>query len=85
MPAKYLSTGKSVRKQLKKLPLYINEKVVKALNMIQENPLSGIKLHGELSDYYKFRVGDYRIVYKFDKKTSIVEVVRIEHRQGVYR
>lgn len=85
MPAKYLSTGKSVRKQLKKLPIHINEKVVKTLNLIQENPLSGIKLHGELQDYYKFRVGDYRIVYKFDKKESIVEVVRIEHRQGVYR
>lgn len=85
MSAKYLITRQSVRKNLKRLPLHVNEKVVRVLNKIRENPLIGVKLHGELSDYCKFRVGDYRIVYKFDKKASIVEVVKIEHRQGVYR
>lgn len=85
MPAKFLITQKSARKNLKKLPTHVNEKIVRSLDKIKENPLSGIKLHGEIQDYYKFRVGDYRIVYKFDKKISIVEVVSIEHRQGVYR
>ncbi|KKQ32543.1 MAG: hypothetical protein US48_C0022G0003 [Candidatus Levybacteria bacterium GW2011_GWA2_37_36] len=85
MPAKYLSTDKSVQKQLKKLPLHINEKVIKVLSVIQENPLSGVRLHGDLKNYYKFRVGDYRIIYKFDKTLSIVEILKVEHRQGVYR
>ena len=85
MPAKYLSTAKPVRKQLKKLPFHINDKVVKTLSVIQENPLSGVRLHGDLKNYYKYRVGDYRIIYKFDKKSSLVEVIKIEHRQGVYR
>lgn len=85
MPAKYLSTEKSVRKDLKKLPLHIHEKVINALDIIQSNPLSGAKLHGELKNYYKYRVGDYRIVYQFDSKTSTVIVVKVEHRQGVYK
>jgi len=85
MPAKYLSTGKSVRKQLKKLPFHLNEKVVRVFGIIQENPLLGIKLHGDLKNYYKFRIGDYRIIYKFDKKLSMVEILKVEHRQGVYR
>ncbi len=85
MPAKYLSTDKSVQKQLRKLPFHIHEKVIKALDIIQTNPLSGAKLHGELSNYYKYRVGDYRIVYQFDSKISIVIVVKIEHRQGAYK
>ena len=85
MSAKYLSTGKSVRKQLKKLPFHINEKVVKALNVIQENPLSGVRLHGDLKNYYKYRVGDYRIIYSFDSKISLVFIAKIEHRRGVYR
>lgn len=85
MHAKFLITRQSVRKNLKKLPIHVHEKIVRVLNKIQENPLIGVKLHGELSDYCKFRVGDYRIVYKFDKKASIVEVVKVEHRQGVYR
>lgn len=85
MPAKFLITQQSAKKNLRKLPLHIHQKIIRVLDKIKENPLTGIKLHGELSGCYKFRVGDYRIVYKFDKKTSIVEVVKVEHRQGVYR
>jgi len=85
MPAKFLITRQSAKKNLRRLPVHIHEKIISVLGKIQENPLIGVKLHGDLSAYYKFRVGDYRIVYKFDKKISIVEVVRIEHRQGVYR
>lgn len=85
MPAKYLFTDKSVRNQLKKLPLHIHDKVIKTFDLIQNNPVSGEKLHGELKNYYKYRIGDYRIVYQFDSKTNTVIVVKVEHRQGVYR
>lgn len=85
MPAKYLSTEKSVRKHLKKLPFRVHEKIIKTFDVIQGNPLSGAKLHGELKNYYKYRVGDYRIVYQFNSRTSTVIVVKVEHRQGVYR
>lgn len=85
MPAKFLITQNSAKRNLRKLPFHVHVKIVRVLGRIKENPLIGIKLHGDLQEYYKFRVGDYRIVYKFDKKTSITEAVRIEHRQGVYR
>lgn len=85
MPAKSLITHSSVKKNLKRLPIQIHKKIIKALDKIQENPLIGAKLHGELESYYKFRVGDYRIVYTFNKKESIVEIVKVEHRQGVYK
>ena len=85
MPAKYLSTEQSVQKHLRRLPMHIHERVIKALDVIKNNPLSGEKLHGELKSYYKYRVGDYRIIYQFDSKTSTVIVVKVEHRQGVYR
>lgn len=49
------------------------------------NNLQGEKLHGELLGYSKHRVGDYRIVYLFDKKEGKIAVLKIEHRQGVYK
>lgn len=76
---------KSARKRLLRLPKHIHIKVINCLDAISLNPLVGIKLHGELSEYYKFRVGDYRILYKFDSKRKLVEVAKIEHRQGVYK
>ena len=41
MPAKYLSTEKSVQKHLRRLPLHVHKKVIRALDVIKNNPLSG--------------------------------------------
>lgn len=85
MPAKHFILDKRIKNQLLKIPLPIHKKIIHTLKVIAENPISGVKLHGELQNYYKFRVGDYRIVYSFNAKQNKVEVVKIEHRQGVYR
>jgi len=85
MPAKYFIVSKKADKSFLKFPKNIQEKVIKVYDYIQANPIIGTKLKGELSDYYKVRIGDYRLIYKFNPKTSTVEVVKTEHRQGVYR
>ena len=84
MAVKNLQLAQSVDKSLSKLPKNIQSKIISSFDRIKQNPISGIKLHGELKNYYKFRVGDYRIVYKFSSKESLVQIVKIEHRQGVY-
>ena len=85
MPAKLFNVAKKANKQLSKVPLKVQGKIIQALKNLKQNPLAGKKLDGALADNYKFRIGDYRIVYKFDPKESRVEVVKIEHRQGVYK
>ena len=85
MPAKQFLLLKSAQKSIRKLPKHIQSHLPNALLTIQKNPLAGIKLHGELDGFYKYRLGDYRIVYTFNAKSSAVEVVTIEHRQGVYK
>ena len=45
----------------------------------------GKPLLRELAGYYSARRGAYRIVYRIDAEASIVHVVRIEHRNDVYR
>jgi len=85
MPAKQFHLLKSAQKSVRRLPKHIQKRLPNALLLIKENPAVGIKLHGELIGYFKYRIGDYRIIYTFNAKTSIVEVVTIEHRQGVYK
>jgi len=85
MAVKNLQLAQSVDKSLSKLPKNIQSKIISSFDRIKQNPISGIKLHGELKNYYKFRVGDYRIVYKFNSKESLVQIFKIEHRQGVYK
>ena len=85
MPAKKFVIANRANKAIGKFPLWVQNKISKAFDKLKENPLRGEKMHGEISGKYKLRVGDYRIVYKFDSKQSLVEILKIEHRQGIYK
>ena len=52
-----------------------------------ENPRSvGEALTGnELGDYWKYRVGDYRIVVEIEDKVLRIVVVKLGNRRDVYR
>lgn len=85
MPVKSVIIERSVRKRLSKLPLHIHKRIINVIDYLSFNPLKGVKLHGQLSDYYKYRVGDYRIIYRFESAKSRIIIIKIEHRQGVYK
>ena len=42
-------------------------------------------LRGPLVGHYRYRVGDYRVVYRIDEEDRVVVVVIIAHRREVYR
>lgn len=43
------------------------------------------RLKGELSSFYRYRVGDYRLFYTIDENEVIVVVVDLRSRQSAYR
>ncbi len=81
--------------------LFIDDKVVKDLRKIDKkwqtkiianiktklvkNPFLGKKLVGDLSPYYRYRVGDYRVLYEVLNKEVLIIVVKIKHRKDVYK
>jgi mRNA interferase RelE/StbE len=42
-------------------------------------------LKGELSEYWRYRIGDYRLICEIHDETIVVLVLRIGHRKEVYR
>jgi mRNA interferase RelE/StbE len=42
----------------------------------------GKPLRGELRSLWRLRVGDYRVVYRIERKT--IRVIRIAHRKDAY-
>jgi mRNA interferase RelE/StbE len=81
---------KAAESELKKLDKQIARRIVKFLRermAVLENPRSiGEALRGsELGDYWKYRVGDYRIIADIQDKKLIVQVVRLGNRREVYR
>jgi len=62
-------------------------KLAKGFESLENNPLRhpNIKpLTGPLKGLFRFRAGDYRIVYQINVAQEIVYVVRIAHRKEVY-
>jgi mRNA interferase RelE/StbE len=61
------------------------KKIVKKIKEILPiNPCSGKKLVGNLSDFYRLRVGDYRVIYEIIEDEVTIYVVRIRYRKDVY-
>ncbi|MCK5148039.1 type II toxin-antitoxin system RelE/ParE family toxin [bacterium] len=55
---------------------------------IKNNPYFGInikKLKGEFSDFYRYRIGNYRLFYKINNEDVIIFIVTIKHRKESYR
>lgn len=65
----------------KKILTYIKEKI-----MPSENPrLLGKPLSGKLSDIWRYRVGDYRLLAKIEDGDFVILVIHVGHRKDVYR
>jgi mRNA interferase RelE/StbE len=62
-------------------------KLARCLRSLQEHPRQGNnikRLQGEWAGYLRYRVGDWRVIYRIDDSTSQVYVVVIAHRREVY-
>jgi len=77
---------KQAEKDLKNLPIQIFDRVITAIKDLSSNPRpSGCLKLKNLSQDYRIRVGDYRIIYEIDNKNQIVKVMRVRHRRESYR
>ena len=51
-----------------------------------DNPRTiGTALKGEHAGYWRWRIGDYRIVARIEDERITILVIRIAHRREVYR
>ena len=75
----------SAQKELEKLPNIIQNKILKALISLSDNPrpVGCKKLVG--SDSWRVRIGEYRVVYIIEDKVLRIEIIRIANRKDVYR
>ena len=72
----------------KRLQPDLRDRVFEALNLLQKDPLRrdiDIKaLRGELKGKHRLRLGDIRIVYKFEYETRRIFVLAISWRGSAY-
>jgi mRNA interferase RelE/StbE len=64
------------------------KKIARCLQQLEQTPRShpNIKaLKGDYAGYYRYRIGDYRVIYSIDDEVVQVLVVAITHRSEVYK
>lgn len=84
--AKYrLVFKKSVAKDLKKIPNKDIARILERINTLvgDPKPQGAIKLTNQ--EKYRIRQGAYRILYELQDLSLIITVVKIAHRQTVYK
>lgn len=71
-------------KQLNKLELPIQERIIKVLNRVKFRPEAHVKkLVGDPG--CSLRVGDYRVIVDIDRGILAILVIKIDHRKKVYK
>jgi len=80
---------KQAEKQFNKLDRPIQQRIADFLNnrlKLLDNPKQiGKALQGNLSEYWSYRVGDYRLLVVFEDDNLIIVVAELAHRRHVYK
>lgn len=76
--------SKFAEKQLYKLEIGIQERIIRTLERIKVRPYPHVVRMVE-SPYFKLRVGDYRVILDIQENKLIIYVVEMGHRKGIYK
>jgi mRNA interferase RelE/StbE len=78
---------KSAAKSLESLPnKAIRLKVTNAILGLSENPrpTNCKKLKGKLSELWRIRIGNFRVIYLIDDTIKIIDIMEIGDRKEIY-
>lgn len=79
----------AAQRELDKLDQSVARRILKFLyqrvGKLDDPRKVGERLQGTLSEFWKYRVGDYRLICSLENERCLVLVLRIAHRREVYR
>ncbi len=76
----------SVEEDLKKLDKSTVRKILNRIEtyLVCDPKELGKPLKGEFQGYWRYRWGDYRVIYKISEREILIIVLRISNRKDVY-
>ena len=72
---------------LERLSPTIRKRIIKKLDWFQNNfdTITPLALGGKWQDFFKFRVGNWRVIYQIDWSTYEIIIIAIDHRSKIYK
>jgi mRNA interferase RelE/StbE len=74
-------------RELAAIDRQVAERIARRIRWLAENieSIRPLPLSGELSSFYKLRVGDYRVIYEILGPEQTLIIHAIGHRREIYR
>ena len=76
-------------KELRKLDRTVAARIIRTLEeriaTLDDPRTVGSALVGEHAGYWRWRIGDYRVIAKIEDERITILVIRVAHRREVYR
>ncbi|MDP8163516.1 type II toxin-antitoxin system RelE/ParE family toxin [Pasteurella skyensis] len=82
-------TSRTFIKSMKKLDIYTQKQIkswiIKNNDLIASNPrIIGKNLKGNLKNYWRYRIGDYRLLAQIEDDKLILILLSAGHRKNIY-
>ena len=80
-----IEIDQGAKRQLKKISQAMLQQIGAAIDALALDPRPQGSTKLKASDFYRVRVGDYRIIYEIQDKHLIVLVVSVGNRRDIYK
>ena len=78
--------SRKAKRQFLDLPAIVKKRLAPRIDSLARNPRPrGAKRLSGTENFYRIRVGDYRILYAIEYHELVVLVVKLGHRKDMYR
>ena len=82
----------SATKELKRIPAKMQDRIFEKIDGLAQEPkpnghkkLKNFDMPGsDQEEYYRIRVGDYRVIYTIEATEITVFVLKVAHRKNIY-
>ncbi|MFQ5950460.1 MAG: type II toxin-antitoxin system RelE/ParE family toxin [Candidatus Geothermarchaeales archaeon] len=75
---------RSFLRSLHKVPQDVKTRALRAVDEILSGPYMGVWLRGELEGLWRWRIGNYRIIYMIEEEKGLVVFLDVGHRKAIY-
>lgn len=78
---------RKVAKAIRQLNKRDIQRIIEKAESLAEDPRpeGSKKLSGTKADFWRIRVGNYRIIYLIEDEIRIVKITKVGHRKDIYR
>ncbi len=80
--------SREAKKQLKRLDKNTSIRIIQSIETLKNSPRkhkSSKKLKGYQGEFYRLRIGQFRVIYEILDEKVIVIIIRIKPRGDVYK